>query len=222
MKNLFIHLRLHSNFSLAEGMLSFEHLSKFCVENNLPAIAITDTNNLFGALEFSLKMISNGIQPIIGIQVNIVQNGKNDKDIGEIVLLAKNEMGYKNLLFLTNVFSINENYVKFINGIELEKYKDGLLILTGGVENGFLGKPASLNNTKLVNERLKYLKKIFNDNLYIELQRHGIKSQLTAEKILIELACEHDVPLVATNDCFFQNEDKFESHQVLTSPHSHH
>ena len=133
MNNLFIHLRLHSNFSLAEGMLSFEHLSKFCVDNNQPAIAITDTNNLFGALEFSLKMTSCGIQPIIGIQVNISQNGKEDKDIGEVVLLAKNQTGYKNLLFLTNVYSSNKNYDKFINGVELEKYKDGLILLTGGV-----------------------------------------------------------------------------------------
>ena len=142
MKNLFIHLRLHSNFSLAEGMLSFEDLSKFCVENKQPAIAITDTNNLFGALEFSLKMISYGIQPIIGIQINISQNGKDDKDTGEVVLLAKNEIGYRNLLFLTNSFSTNEDYEKFINGIELEKHRDGLLLLTGGIENGFLGKPA--------------------------------------------------------------------------------
>ena len=216
MKNLFIHLRLHSNFSLAEGMLSFEDLSKFCIENNQPAIAITDTNNLFGALEFSLKMTSYGIQPIIGIQMNISQNGKDDKDTGEVVLLAKNEIGYKNLLFLTNSFSSNENYEKFIDGIELEKYRDGLLLLTGGIENGFLGKPASLNNVKLVKERLKYLKNIFNDNLYVELQRHGIKSQLIAEKNLIDLAYEYDIPLVATNDCFFQNEGKFAAHQVLT------
>ncbi len=216
MKNLFIHLRLHSNFSLAEGMLSFEDLSKFCVENNQPAIAITDTNNLFGALEFSLKMTTFGIQPIIGIQVNISQNGKDDKDTGEVVLLAKNEIGYRNLLFLTNSFSSNENYEKFIDGVKLEKYRDGLLLLTGGIENGFLGKPASLNNIKLVKERLKYLKNIFNDNLYVELQRHGIKSQLIAEKNLTDLAYEYDIPLVATNDCFFQNEDKFEAHQVLT------
>ncbi len=216
MKNLFIHLRLHSNFSLAEGMLSFETLLKFCLENNQPAIAITDTNNLFGALEFSLKMTSYGIQPIIGIQMNISQNGKDDKDTGEVVLLAKNEIGYKNLLFLTNSFSSNENYEKFIDGIELEKYSNGLLLLTGGIENGFLGKPASLNNIKLVKERLKYLKNIFDDNLYVELQRHGIKSQLIAEKNLIDLAYEYDIPLVATNDCFFQNEGKFEAHQVLT------
>ena len=216
MNNLFIHLRLHSNFSLAEGMLSFEHLLKFCVDNNQPAIAITDTNNLFGALEFSLKMISCGIQPIIGIQVNISQNGKEDKEIGEVVLLAKNQIGYKNLLFLTNAYSSNDNHDKFICGTKLEKFKDGLILLTGGIENGFLGKPASLNSKKLVNERLKYLKDIFNDNLYIELQRHGIKSQVIAEKILIDLANEYGLPLVATNDCFFKNENEFEAHQVLT------
>ena len=69
---------------------------------------------------------------------------------------------------------------------DLEKYKDGLLLLTGGIENGFLAKPASLNNAKLVKDRIRYLKTIFNDNLYVELQRHGIKSQLIAEKILID------------------------------------
>ena len=71
MKNIFVHLRVHSNFSLAEGMLSIDYLSEFCRSNNQPAIAITDTSNMFGVLEFSIKMVSNGIQPIIGIQVNI-------------------------------------------------------------------------------------------------------------------------------------------------------
>ena len=160
MKNLFVHLRLHSNFSLAEGMLSFEHLSKFCLENNQPAIAITDTNNLFWALEFYLKMISCGIQPIIGIQVNICQNSKDDKEIGEVVLLAKNEAGYKNLLFLTNVFSSNENYDKFITGIDLEKYNDGLLLLTGGIENGF-GKTSFIKQHKISKRTVNIFKKYF-------------------------------------------------------------
>ena len=216
MKNLFIHLRLHSSFSLAEGMISFDNLSKFCVKNNQPAIAITDTLNLFGALEFSLKMTSCGVQPIIGIKLNICQNGKEDKDIGEVVLLAKNETGYKNLLFLTAGISSNENFCKYISSHELQKHKDGLILLTGGVENGFIGKPASLENKKLASQRIKFLKNIFDDNLYIELQRHGIKSQVIAEKILIDLADEHNLPLVATNDCYFENESKFNAHQVLT------
>ena len=81
---------------------------------------------------------------------------------------------------------------------------------------GFWENQLLLNNIKLLKERFKYLKNIFNDNLYVELQRHGIKSQLIAEKNLIDLAYEYDIPLVATNNCFFQNEDKFEAHQVLT------
>ena len=212
MKNLFIHLRLHSNFSLAEGMLSFEHLSNFCVKHRQPAIAITDTSNLFGALEFSLKMSSLGIQPIIGMQVNISQN---EKDSGEVVLLAKNEKGYKNLLILTSSLSSSNDNDKYISNHELEKHTEGLLLLTGGVENGFIGKPASLNNNSLAEQRLIFLKKLFNENLYIELQRHGLHSQIIAEKVLIDLAKEHDLPLVATNDCFFENENKFHAHQVL-------
>ena len=115
MKNLFVHLRVHSNFSLAEGMLSFDYLSKFCVDNLQPAIAITDTSNMFGVLEFSIKMVAKGIQPIIGMQVNIADSPENELNIGEVILIAKNEIGYKNLLILTSELSSNENFEKFIS-----------------------------------------------------------------------------------------------------------
>ena len=216
MKNLFVHLRVHSNFSLAEGMLSFDYLSEFCKKNNQPAIAITDTSNMFGVLEFSIEMVSNGIQPIIGIQVNISGVTNLDNSIGEVVLIAKNEIGYKNLLVLTSKLSNNSEFDKFINYEDLKNYRDGIILLTGGIENGFVGKPASLGNIKLVNERLGVLKELFEDNLYIELQRHGIKSQINAEKILLDASENFDLPLVATNDCFFENENKFNAHQVLT------
>ena len=216
MKNLFVHLRVHSNFSLAEGMLSFDYLSEFCKKNNQPAIAITDTSNMFGVLEFSIEMVSNGIQPIIGIQVNISGVTNLDNSIGEVVLIAKNEIGYKNLLVLTSKLSNNSEFDKFINYEDLKNYRDGIILLTGGIENGFVGKPASLGNIKLVNERLGVLKELFEDNLYIELQRHGIKSQINAEKILLDASENFDLPLVATNDCFFESESKFNAHQVLT------
>ena len=102
MKNTFVHLRVHSNFSLAEGMLSFDYLSRFCNENFQPAIAITDTSNMFGVLEFSIEMVSKGIQPIIGMQVNIAESPENEIEIGEVVLIAKNQVGYNNLLSLTS------------------------------------------------------------------------------------------------------------------------
>ena len=116
MKNTFVHLRVHSNFSLAEGMLSFDYLTNFCKQNVQPAIAITDTSNMFGVLEFSIQMVSSGIQPIIGIQVNIAESSENEIDVGEVVLIAKNEIGYKNLLNITSKLDSNINYEKFVNG----------------------------------------------------------------------------------------------------------
>ena len=216
MKNIFVHLRVHSNFSLAEGMLSIDCLSEFCKKNNQPAIAITDTSNMFGVLEFSIKMVSKGIQPIIGMQVNISSSISSENNIGEVVLIAKNEIGYKNLLVLTSELTTNSSFEKFITFENLKTYKNGIILLTGGIENGFIGKPASLGNTKLVNDRLKILKELFGDNLYVELQRHGLKGQVAAEQILLDSSEYFDLPLVATNDCFFENENKFNAHQVLT------
>ena len=216
MKNTFVHLRVHSNFSLAEGMLSFDYLSNFCIQNLQPAIAITDTSNMFGALEFSIKMASSGIQPIIGMQVNICGSSENEVDIGEVVLIAKNEIGYKNLLTITSHLDNNVNFEKFVKWDNLTTHSDGLILLTGGIEKGFIGYPSSLGNIKLVNSRLRFLKSLFNDNLYIEIQRHGLKNQIVSEKNLIEAADNFNLPIVGTNDCFFESPNKLNAHQILT------
>ena len=212
---LFIHLRVHSNYSLSEGMLSFNYLSKFCLDNKQPAMAITDTSNMFGALEYSLKMVSSGVQPIIGMQINIADI-TNNENIGEVVLIAKNKTGYNNLLILASGLSLNESFEKYVNFSQLENHNEGLILLTGGVENGFIGKPASLGNKITVQERIELLQNLFRDNMYIELQRHGLEVQDVAEKTLIDISHELNIPLVATNDCFFENEEKFNAHQVLT------
>ena len=216
MKQNFIHLRNHSNFSLAEGMLSFDYLSKFCIENFQPAIAITDTSNMFGVLEFSLKMVSLGIQPIIGIQVQIAESSFDEINVGEVVLIAKNEKGYKNLLKISSDFTTNSEFERIVSYNNLKKHHDGLILLTGGVEKGFIGNPASIANSKLVYTRLKLLQEIFNDNLYIEIQRHGMSAEDVSEPILLNAAKDLNLPIVATNDCYFQSPDKYYSHQILT------
>lgn len=216
MKQNFIHLRNHSNFSLAEGMLSFDYLSKFCIENFQPAIAITDTSNMFGVLEFSLKMVSLGIQPIIGIQVEIAESSFDEINVGEVVLIAKNDQGYKNLLKISSNFTTNSEFKKIVSYNNLKKYHDGLILLTGGVEKGFIGNPASIANSKLVYTRLKLLQEIFDDNLYIEIQRHGMSNEDVSEPLLLNAAKDLNLPIVATNDCYFQSPDKYYSHQILT------
>ena len=216
MKQNFIHLRNHSNFSLAEGMLSFDYLSKFCIENSQPAIAITDTSNMFGVLEFSLKMVSLGIQPIIGIQVEIAESSFDEINVGEVVLIAKNDQGYKNLLKISSNFTTNSEFKKIVSYNNLKKYHDGLILLTGGVEKGFIGNPASNANSKLVYTRLKLLQEIFDDNLYVEIQRHGMSTEDVSEALLLNAAKDLNLPIVATNDCYFQSPDKYYSHQILT------
>ena len=216
MKQNFIHLRNHSNFSLAEGMLSFDYLSKFCIENSQPAIAITDTSNMFGVLEFSLKMVSLGIQPIIGIQVEIAESSFDEINVGEVVLIAKNDQGYKNLLKISSNFTTNSQFKKIVSYNDLKKYHDGLILLTGGVEKGFIGYPASIANRKIVYNRLKLLQEIFDDNLYIEIQRHGMSTEDVSEPLLLNAAKDLNLPIVATNDCYFQSPDKYYSHQILT------
>ena len=216
MKNTFVHLRVHSNFSLAEGMLSFDYLSDFCLKNNQPAIAITDTSNMFGVLEFSLEMIAKGVQPIIGIQVEIAPSSVDEINIGEVVLIAKSEVGYKNLLKLSSALSMNKDFDKFISYENLIENKNEIILLTGGVEKGFIGKPAGLGNSNLIYSRLELLKKIFNDNLYIEIQRHGMKNEEISEPLLLQAAEDLNLPIVATNDCYFSSPKKYNSHQVLT------
>ena len=216
MKNIFIHLRVHSSFSLAEGMLSFNYLSDFCVKNDQPAIAITDTSNMFGVLEFSLEMIAKGVQPIIGMQVAIAPSYEDEINIGEVVLIAKSEIGYKNMLKLSSNLKTNINFEKFIPYDNLLKYKDEIILLTGGVEKGFVGGPAGFGNSNVIYTRLNLLKKIFNNNLYIEIQRHGTENEAVSETLLLQAATDLHLPIVATNDCYFESPSKYNSHQVLT------
>ena len=216
MKNTFVHLRVHSNFSLAEGMLSFDYLANFCVKNNQPAIAITDTSNMFGVLEFSLEMVANGIQPIIGIQVEIAPSSEDEVNIGEVILIAKSDVGYKNLLKISSNLSINKDFNKFVSYANLIENKDEIILLTGGTEKGFIGKPAGLGNSNLTYSRLELLKKLFADNLYIEIQRHGMKNEEVSEPLLLKAAVDFNLPIVGTNDCYFSSPEKYNSHQVLT------
>ena len=216
MKNTFVHLRVHSNFSLAEGMLSFDYLANFCVKNNQPAIAITDTSNMFGVLEFSLEMVANGIQPIIGIQVEIAPSSEDEVNIGEVILIAKSDVGYKNLLKISSNLSVNKDFNKFVSYANLIENKDEIILLTGGAEKGFIGKPAGLGNSNLTYSRLELLKKLFADNLYIEIQRHGMKNEEVSEPLLLKAAVDFNLPIVGTNDCYFSSPEKYNSHQVLT------
>ena len=221
----FIHLRLHSSYSLLQGAIRPEELPKLCQKNLMPAVGVTDTGNLFGALEISELLVANGIQPLIGCEFKILQNNINDQNsnyYSDIILLAQNDDGYKNLLKLSSEFFLNQKSPKLALDLsQLEKYSDDLILLCGG-SSGILGANFLSNRKEEAKKTAVYLKKIFGDRFYIEIQRHGqqdsykIKEEEETEDFLLELADDNYIPIVATNNVHFKDKKSFEAQDVLS------
>lgn len=217
----FVHLRVHSAYSLAEGAVTLKDLVKLCQKKNMPAVAVTDTCNLFGALEFSMAAGDGGIQPIIGCQMSITREDKDPhSDLipspDKLILLVQNELGYRNLLNLTT-----DAFLKVPTGsdpqISLEALKsrsEGLLCLTAGPA-GIVGRHLVAAQQDKAREALQILKDIFGDRLYVEIMRHGTPEEDETEEAFIELAYDLNLPLVATNDVFFSTPEMYEAHDAL-------
>ncbi|MGL9681442.1 MAG: DNA polymerase III subunit alpha [Wolbachia sp.] len=206
---MFIHLRVHSVYSLLESSVKIEELSSLCLLNKMPAVTITDSGNLFGSLEFAEYASSRGIQLIIGCNI-IVRHSEQNLPI---LLLAKNERGYANLVTLVSESfrkRENSNDIPCVDFNELLNSSSDLISLTGGYD-GILAQ-LLLKQDK---ETIKRLLLAFNGHLYVELQRHGLNKELEIEETLIDFAYQHDVPLVATNDVFFLNRSDYEAYDIL-------
>jgi DNA polymerase-3 subunit alpha len=226
----FIHLRNHSGYSLLEGALKVKDLVNRTKELGMPAVAITDTGNLFGALEFSETCINEGIQPIIGTQLDVTSfkptaecekfgSDRQQVQIGEpdqIVLIAQNKIGYANILKLVSDFHLEPdgNAEPRISIERLEEYSDGIIAFTGASKGG-VGRLLAEGQHDAAEELLVKLKKIYGDRLYVEIQRHNLHIEKQIEAPLINLAYKYELPLIATNECFFDTEDIYEAHDAL-------
>ena len=222
----FVHLRVHSAYSLLEGALKIPKLVELAKADGAPALALTDSNNLFGALEFSEALSGAGIQPIIGctLSVTFEKPGKEGPTVethaltadGRLALLAKDETGYGNLMKLSSraYFTAAESGEAFVSIDELSKHSDGLIALSGGPE-GLVDTAFADGNAELARNRVEALHTIFGDRFYIELQRHGLAQEKAVEQQLVQLAYERDIPLVATNEPFFAAASDFEAHDAL-------
>ena len=222
----FVHLRVHSAYSLLEGALPIKTLIKRAVSDDQPALAITDTNNLFGALEFSVKAMEAGIQPLIGCQLDIdMQDGQADErrsshrdhlqKAPHIVLYAATATGYDRLVAI-----VSQAYLDGDNSdrphIELswlEQEATGLIAITGA-GGGPVDQAMRDGHPELAKARLERLKSVFGDRIYLELQRQRGYDR-SHEAKMIALAYECEVPLVATNEAFFPTPDDFEAHDAL-------
>jgi DNA polymerase-3 subunit alpha len=213
----FIHLRCFSSYSLLEGALKIEDIVELCNKYKYPAIALTDSGNLFGSLEFSLECAKAGVQPIIGCTISVDFSELLDGDTvdSKLVMIAKDETGYQNLLkIVSNTFTELDHGNHCVNFDNLKKYSEGIICLTGG-HTGICNKLLNHNQPAKCEFILSKLLDLFGDRLYIELQRIGIQNEEAIDKALIDLAYKLDIPLVATNMVMFSDMSMFEAHDVL-------
>jgi DNA polymerase-3 subunit alpha len=221
----FVHLHIHTSFSLREGALSIGKLAKLAAADGMPALAITDTNNLFGALEFSEKLAKDGIQPIVGIELAIdfgdgAELAPRGAELGpcvaSIVLLAKDEAGYRNLMHLASRAWLDPapGDLPHVPLARLEIRSDGLIALSGGPK-GPLDRAFALGRPEIAERRLGALQRLFPGRFYIELQRHGLAREREIEPSLIDIAIRCGLPLVATNEAYFAHTGDYEAHDAL-------
>ena len=221
----FIHLRTHTEHSLLEGAVPVKALIKLCGKHAMPAVAVTDTNNMFAALEFSVYAKDAGVQPIVGCQVSVAYDppapGEKPRAPAPIVLLAQNEAGYMNLMKLNSCLYIDKGgALPQVTVAELEQYAGGLICLTGGAE-GPLGRLIQGGQVPKAQVLLERLAACYGDRLYVELQRHpGEGGRLTdgeagTERWFVEQAYALGLPLVATNDVYFPDPKMYQAHDAL-------
>ena len=218
----FVHLHVHSSYSLLEGAMKVATLAKLAKADGQPALALTDTNNLFGALEFSEKLVGEGLQPIAGVQLSVGFGDEGDgrkpvsQEVPHIVLLAMTEGGYGNLMKLVTEAALASGGVGEPQSSPelLAAHHEGLICLTGGHDgpvDGALraGQPVQ---AKL---RLERLAAIFGDRLYVEIQRHEREDEAATEAQLLKLAYDGDLAIVATAEPFFAKTGDFDAHDAL-------
>ncbi|TWG99047.1 DNA polymerase-3 subunit alpha [Mesorhizobium sp. J18] len=221
----FIHLRVHSAYSLLEGALPLGKIIGHAIADNAPAIAISDTNNLFGALEFSQKASKEGVQPIIGCQLSVAFDSgggtrhghqrRSGPELFPVVLIAGTETGYANLVKLVSRAYLETPVGEppHVQATWLRDLAEGLICLTGG-PRGPIGSALRQDRQDVAEQRLLGLKEIYGDRLYVELERLTGYDRMV-EAATIELAYTHDLPLVATNEAFFPVREDYDAHDAL-------
>lgn len=226
----FIHLRTHTEYTLCSGAIKVKKFVGYLKEHKIPATAMTDRHVMFGVLEFSLACMKEGIQPIIGcetvLNINELIYGKDKKffskdeeinSFAKVILIAQTDEGYLNLMSLISNSYLNreEGVIPHVNLEDLLKKKNGLIILSGSIK-GCFEKLLLQGKDDKAEEILQFFKENFKDHFYVELQRHGWQDEIKIEPKVLELAYKHNVPLVATNDCYFMKKDMFEAQDALS------
>ena len=223
-KNKFVHLHIHSHFSLLDGLPKIDDLIQKIKELGMDAVALTDHGYMYGIIEFYKSAKKNGIKPILGLEAYVAPRTKKDKEAGiddkkyHLVLLAKNNTGYQNLIKLTTEASLEGFYYKpRVDKELLEKYSEGLIALSACM-SGEIPRAILTRDFEKAEELIKTYKKIFGENFYLELEHHpGIKVSEMVNQKLIEYSEKFDVPLVAAYDAHYLEKDDAKAQDTLTA-----
>lgn len=223
MENQFVHLRIHSRFSVGAGTLTLKAIPKLCAACGMTACALTDTNLMSGAAEFSDVMPSNKLQPIIGIEISLNHHKADPKilrteSLSKIVLLAQNHEGYLNLCELNRIMYMrgeNHHLGPYISWDELASHSKGIICLSGA-HLGPIGMAALNNQDAEAAGLAARFVEIFGDRFYMEIQRHGLEPEIKTEPLFLEIAKTQNIPIVATNDVCFAADSDYESADALS------
>ena len=217
----FVHLHIHSEFSLLDGANRIKDLPVRAKELGMKAMAITDHGVMYGVIDFYKACKKEGIKPIIGCEVYVANRSRFDKEPGidnkynHLILLAKNNQGYKNLSKLVSIGFTEGYYYKPRVDLEvLEKYHEGLICLSGCLA-GSVNQALLNGQNEKAEEVALWHKKVFGEDYYIEIQNNGIKEQVLANQKLVQLARKLDIPLVATNDAHYLKREDAYNHEIL-------
>ncbi len=210
----FVHLHLHTEYSLVDGVVRIKPLVKAVASAGMPAVAVTDQSNMFAMVKFYRAAMAAGVKPIVGVDLWLRNPEQNAKP-WRLVLLCKNLKGYKHLTELVSRSYLHGQHqsIPMLEREWLVGQTEGLIALSGGRE-GDIGEALLAGNVALAAERLDFWKTHFPDHYYLEVQRTGREREEDYLHAVVELAAEHQLPVVATNDVHFLQADDFESHEA--------
>lgn len=221
----FIHLRVHTAYSLSEGAIKMGDLIHYLHQKNIPAIAVTDSGNMFGGKAFSKYASEEGVKPILGCTFfmrnpdadDLLRTKGKAVERDKLILLVMNSTGYENIMKLMKLFYLDNT----ANGddpqlkySDLDKYNEGLIALTGGVD-GVIGRLLLENRAEEAEQMVQKLQGIFGEHLYMEISRIGLDTEQKTEQSFIDFAYKYNIPLVATNEVFFFDQSMYEAHDAL-------
>ena len=209
----FNHLKIHTQYSICEGAIKIENLRDFCKEQKITSIALSDTSNLCGALEFAENISKVGTQPVIGTQIHF----SYEDTTGLLPLIALNEKGYKRIIELSSKSYLENDALSnpHLDLKELLVNTDGVVLLTGTI-HGLFGKLFEKGRYDEIIKIYKSLSSKFNDKFYVEIQRHGDQNEIAFEKFNLQQSKKIKIPIIATNEVFYLTPDMHEAHDALT------